>query len=79
MRTLSVMTCVRSVESGTGSGPMPAMKMLNVDRTEGNIGVHSPLFITPPRPREGKAQWSQRRETEGKMEERRMDKKMMVY
>ena len=46
MRTLSVMTCVRSVESGTGSGPMPAMKMLNVDRTEGNIGVHSPLFIT---------------------------------
>ena len=60
MRTLSVMTCVRSVESGTGSGPMPAMKMLNVDRTEGNIGVHSPLFIISSSSQEiGPNQWSQ--------------------
>ena len=32
--TLSVTTCVGSVEYGTVSGPMPAMKMLNVDRTK---------------------------------------------
>ena len=34
-RTLSVTTCVGSVDYGTGSDPMPAMNMLNVDRRKG--------------------------------------------
>ena len=36
--TLSVTTCVGSVEFGTGSGPIPTMKMLNVDRTKEQKG-----------------------------------------
>ena len=37
-RPLNVTTCVGSVEFGTGSGLIPAMKMLNVDRTKGQKG-----------------------------------------